>query len=97
MAYKVVWSKRAAAGFDKIVEYLKSKWTDKEVTAFIEESDSFFGLLKDFPGILQRTSKQNLHRGPLNRLTIITYRVHEKDQLIQIVNIRSAHRKPLKD
>jgi plasmid stabilization system protein ParE len=89
--------KTAVAGFDKIVEYLKLKWTNKEVTAFIEESDSFFKLLQEFPGILQKTTKRNLHRGPLNRLTIITYRVHEKEHLIQIVNIRSARRKPLKD
>ena len=97
MAIKIFWSKRAEQGYASIVEYLEKEWADREVSNFIRETNHFFELLKENPNVLEPTkSHKNLFRGPINRLTIITYRYKPRKKEITLINIRSARRKPLK-
>jgi len=56
MALKIVWTVRAAQGFDRIIKYLEEQWTEKEVMNFVREANDFFELLKEHPGILQMSS-----------------------------------------
>lgn len=96
MAFQIVWTKRAIAGYDRIISYLIENWSEREVMNFVTETDSFFDILKDHPEILQKTSKhKNVYRGPINRLTILTYRIKPKLKQIQLVNIIGARQKPL--
>ena len=97
MALKIVWTKRAIAGYDSIITYLEEQWTEKEVRNFVQQTDEFFRLLKEYPEMLQKTEKhKNVYRGPINKLTILTYRVKPRKKLIELINIRSARKKPLK-
>jgi plasmid stabilization system protein ParE len=97
MALALVWTKRAIQGYDKIVRYLEQHWTDREARNFIHESDGFFTLLSEYPELLQKTSRhRNVYRGPMNKLTIITYRVKPRKQQIELINIRGARQRPLK-
>ncbi|HEU5290275.1 MAG TPA: type II toxin-antitoxin system RelE/ParE family toxin [Cyclobacteriaceae bacterium] len=97
MALALVWTKRAIQGYDKIVHYLEEHWTDKEVRNFIHESEEFFTLLSEYPEVLQKTSRyNNVYRGPMNKLTVITYRVKPRKKQIELINIRAARQRPLK-
>jgi plasmid stabilization system protein ParE len=97
MALTLVWTKRAIRGYDKIVRYLDQHWTEKEVSGFIKESDEFFSLLSQYPELLQQTGRhKNLYRGPMNKLTIITYRIRPRKFQIEIINVRGSRQKPLK-
>lgn len=97
MAYKIIWTKQAINGFDKIINYLSENWTEKEIIRFINETDRFFEILSQFPEILQRTArKENVRRGPINKLTVITYRLNRATKQIEIISFRSARQKPLK-
>ena len=97
MAYQVVWTKRAIQGFDKIIEYIWQNFTEKEVIAFLKESNEFIDLLKDFPGLLQKSNKvKDVHRGPINKLTIVAYRVKRSKNQIELLNFKSSRQKPLK-
>jgi plasmid stabilization system protein ParE len=97
MALELDWSKRADQGYAHIVKYLEDEWTDKEVQNFVRETKHFFDLLKQNPRILEpsRTHK-DLYRGPINRLTILTYRYKPRAKRIILVNIRDARKRPLK-
>jgi uncharacterized DUF497 family protein len=65
--------------------------------SFIDETDRFFEVLMVHPEILQKTrGKTNVYRGPINRLTILTYRVKPLKKEIQLISIRGARQKPLK-
>ena len=97
MALKIVWTTGAENGFHQIVEYIKLQWTDKELQAFFKETQSFFSLLQNNPRILQPTStRNNVYRGPMNRLTILTYHYKPRKKEIVLINIRSARQKPFK-
>jgi plasmid stabilization system protein ParE len=75
MALTLVWTKRAEQGYARIVRYLEEEWTDKEVGNFVRETKHFFDLLAENPHMLEPTGNhKNLYRGPINRLTLLTYR-----------------------
>jgi len=98
MALRIIWSIRAEQGYERIVRYLEENWTEKEVSAFVQETMHFLSLLSENPKMLQKTAKgRNLYRGPMNRLTMLTYRVKPRKKVIELVNIRSTRQKPLKD
>jgi plasmid stabilization system protein ParE len=97
MAFKIIWTKQAAKGYDKIVSYLEKNWSEKEVRNFIREVDSFFEILAQHPDILQKAGKKNnVYKGPINRLTIIVYRVKPINKHIELISIRGSRQKPLK-
>lgn len=97
MAFKIIWTKQAAKGYDKIIDYLQENWSEKEIINFIGETDRFFEILIQHPEILQKTDKKkNVHRGPINSLTMLTYRVKPINKYIELINIRGTRQKPLK-
>lgn len=97
MALEIVWTKRAIKGFEEIIEYLETHFTEREIGNFVMQSNEFFELLKQYPEMLERTGRQiNVFRGPLNKYTILTYRLKPKKGQIELINIRSARKKPLK-
>lgn len=97
MAVRILWTKRAEQGYDSIIDYIAKAWTEKEVGDFIRETTRFFELLKENPRMLEQShSRRNLHRGSINRLTILTYRYKPRKKEIVLVNVRSARKKPLK-
>jgi len=97
MAFEIVWTKRASKGYNKIVNYLEENWSEKEIINFITNADKFFQTLMLHPEILQKTDKQkNIYRGPINSLTVVTYRVNPLSKQIVLINIRGARQKPLK-
>lgn len=97
MAVRLLWSKRADQGYARIVKYLEDEWSDQEVRNFVQETKHFFDLLIENPQMLQPSrSHRNLYRGPINRLTILTYRYNPRKKEIILINIREARKKPLK-
>ena len=95
MALKIVWTKVAEQGFEKIIDYLQEEWTEKEVRRFIRETFAFLKYLSNHPELLQPSaSKRNLRRGPINKHTIITYRVKPRKKQIELLSIRGAKQKP---
>ena len=97
MAVEIVWSKRAYQGYARIVKYLEEEWTEREVKKFVRETKRFFDLLKRNPRMLEPSkTHKDLYRGPVNRLTILTYRYTPRKKEIILVNIRDTRKKPLK-
>lgn len=98
MALKIIWSKRAENGYDKIIQYLEEEWTDREIRNFIKETRQFLSLLERNPHLLEPSQvRKNIYRGPMNRLTIVTYRVKPRKKQIELLNVRSSREKPLKE
>lgn len=82
MAKEVVWTKRASAKFDSVVEYLELDWNDKVVSAFVQKTDAILQLLAETPelGTLEHAEK-GIRGFKLTKHNRLFYRV-EKDRLI---------------
>jgi plasmid stabilization system protein ParE len=97
MALEIVWTTRAEKEFEKIIAYIEENWTQREVQNFVRESFRFFELLTEHPEIFEKSDKQkNVYRGPMDNHNILTYRFKTRKKQIELLNIRSAKRKPLK-
>jgi plasmid stabilization system protein ParE len=95
MTLTVVWTKEAEDGYDAIINYLAVKFTKKEVRNFVKDVDDFLQLLSQNPKLLQKTKKyKNIHRGPINKLTMLIYQVKPQKKELVIISIRSTRRKP---
>lgn len=53
MALEIVWTKRAEIGFAKMIGYLETHFTDKEVRKFVRQSHAFFDILSQYPEMLE--------------------------------------------
>ena len=95
MKLDIIWSKKAALGYSEILQYLDKEWTEREVKNFEIEVNQFLNKLSKYPSILKGSKKTNLRRGPINKLTMLTYRVDEKKNQLQLINIRGARQQPL--
>jgi len=96
MALNIIWSKTAIKGYGKILRYLDDNWTKKEIENFEAGIKEFFTTLSTQPYVFQESKKKGIRKGPVNKLTIITYRVDKNKKEIQILTIRSAREKPLR-
>lgn len=91
MALKILWTPQAEKGYDNIINYLAEKWTDREIKSFIQETKQFLDLLSRNPHLLQPSlTRKNIYRGPINPLTIVTYRIKPQKKVIELLNIRGA-------
>ena len=96
MAVEIIWTKRAENGYDNIINYLEKEWSEREIRNFIAETRQFLELLKTNPRMLEPSQiRKNVFRGPMNPLTIVTYRINHRKQQIELLNIRSSRQKPL--
>lgn len=95
MALGIIWSKRAASGYAKILKHLDENWTAKEVKHFEQEMENFFNILSEQPYILEESKKKKFRRGPINKLTLLTYRVNEKKNQIQLISVRGTRQRSL--
>ncbi len=96
MALEISWTPRAEQGYDKIIAYLLDEFTEKEVKNFVQDIFGFLELLSNNPGMLKKSATKNIYRGPINKYTILTYRINPRKKEIQLLNIRESRRKPLK-
>ncbi|MCB0396865.1 MAG: type II toxin-antitoxin system RelE/ParE family toxin [Flavobacteriales bacterium] len=96
MALEIIWTPRASEGFDKIIAYLEEEWTEREVGNFVKQVYSFLDQLAEYPHLLKPSAKKLIQRGPINKHTILTYRIKPRKKQIQLLNIRTARQHPQK-
>lgn len=98
MAFEIIWTQQAKRGYDTILDYLSSEWTKKEVKNFVQHTFKFLDNLSEYPRLLESSkSQRNVHKGPINKYTILTYRVKPRKKEIELLSIRSSRQKPIRD
>lgn len=73
MALEIVWTKRAEKGYARVFGYIEAHFSEAVIRNFVRQSNEFFELLSEYPELLEGSRKQKyVHRGPINRHTILT-------------------------
>ncbi len=84
--YKILWSDRAVFDLQNIIDYLLSKWTEKEVRNFAKKLDSRLELISVNPRLFPKTNRRkNTRRSVLTKHTVIYYET--SDDIIKIVTL----------
>ncbi len=95
MALKIVWTPQAKKGYLAIVDYLSQEWSEKEVKNFVKQTFKFFDQLSEYPNLLKESKKKKIRSGPINKHTILVYRVKPRKGEIQLLYIRGSRQKAL--
>jgi len=91
--YKLIWSDEALIGLKEIIEYLESKFSEKDVKKFVQKFDKQIRLIKSNPEIFSITPKsKTIRRTIVARLTSIYYRID--GDIIYLVSIYDNRKNP---
>ncbi len=94
MAYKVIWSPKANATFDDIIEYLQKKWTVKEIKRFVGETERTVSILSKNPYLFKSSEKRNIHEVLVTQQNLLLYRVIEKEKKIELLVFFDTRQNP---
>lgn len=93
--YKLFWSDRALEDLQNIIEYLREKWTQKEIRNFVRRLDKRLELISVNPRLFSKTAKRkNIRRSVLTKHTTIYYEVAEN--AVTIVTLFDPRQHPKK-
>ena len=94
MAKEVIWTPRALNDFDKVIGFLEEKWTEKEITKFIESTNKVINYISQNPELFRRTNKSNVYEALVTPHNLLIYRVYPKK--IYLVTFWDTRRNPKK-
>jgi plasmid stabilization system protein ParE len=93
--YKLFWSDRALFDLQNTLDYLSSKWTDKEIRNFVKRLDSRLELILINPRLFPKTPKRkNVRRSVLTKYTVIYYEA--SNDVITLVTLFDPRQNPKK-
>lgn len=76
MGYKIFWTEEAIQNLENIIDYLASKWTQREVDNFKEKLSKQIDLIKRNPRMFPvSTFQPRLRKAVLSRQTSIFYEI----------------------
>jgi plasmid stabilization system protein ParE len=91
----IIWSPKAQKDYAKIIDYLLTEWTLKEVQKFIEQIEDIISILEkgniDFKAIRYKS----LHLVVISNQISIFYRIHSKAK-IEIIHLWDNRQNPSK-
>ena len=94
---EILWTDTAKTSFNKIIEYLQSEWTDKEVGKFVNQTVNFLSNLKRFPEMCRPSAKRrNVRIGIINKQTHIVYHYQPRKKQIVVLLFWHPKRNPAK-
>jgi plasmid stabilization system protein ParE len=94
---EILWTDSAKTSFSKIIEYLKTEWTEKEVGKFVNQTADLLSNLKRNPEMCRpSTKRKNVRIGIINRHTQIVYHYQPRKKQIVVLLFWHPKRNPVK-
>ncbi|HLF45895.1 MAG TPA: type II toxin-antitoxin system RelE/ParE family toxin [Chitinophagaceae bacterium] len=94
---EIQWTDSAKITFNKIVEYLRQEWTEREVEKFVYRTTEMLATLKRYPEMCRPSSKRkNVRIGILDKHTQIVYHYKPGKRQIEILLFWGMKQNPAK-
>jgi len=88
-----LWTEHALSELKDTLEYLKEKWTERELSNFSKELDHTIELISKNPELFQVSkTKKNVRRAVVARYNNIYYRT--KNNTVEILSLFSNRQDP---
>ncbi len=94
MAKEINWTPEAEDTFEKVIVYLRTKWTEREVINFINSANRTISYISENPLMFRQSKKQNIHEAVITRYNLLLYRIKPKH--IELLTFWDTHRNPKK-
>lgn len=94
MAKEIKWSPEAEATFERVVQYLQRRWTDKEVANFVSATEKVLAFISNNPLLFRKSSKKSIHEALITVHNLLLYRVKSKH--IELITFFDTRQYPTK-
>ena len=89
----VIWTAESIRNLESILNYLRTKWTEREVTNFIAKLDKAISLISTRPNLFRLTKyRQQIRKCVLTKQTSIYYAVGRSE--IKIISLFDNRQNP---
>ena len=83
---EILWTDSAKFTFNKIIEYLRREWTEREVENFVTRTEEMLSTLKRYPEMCRpSTKRKNVRIGILDKHTQLVYHYKPKKRQIEVL------------
>ncbi len=96
MAYKVIWSPKAIFTFDRVIQYLEFKWSEKEIRNFVSSTNKLADVLSLNPYLFRRSEKENIHEVLVTKHNLLLYRIIFKSKRVELIAFFDTRQDPKK-
>src|ERR1700742_3618267 len=94
---EILWTDSAKTSFNKIIEYLQTEWTEREVGKFVNQAVDFLSNLKRYPEMCRpSTKRKNVRIGIINKHTQVVYEYQPRKKVIVILLFWNFKQNPAK-
>ena len=94
---EVLWTDKAKATFDTVVNYLSIEWSEKEVRNFIQRINDLISAIQYYPELFKLSQKRNnIWIGLITRHTQLIYHYKPKKRQIVILYFGGTQQNPKK-
>ncbi|KAF2512619.1 type II toxin-antitoxin system RelE/ParE family toxin [Flavobacterium foetidum] len=95
MALKFIWTKQAVKGFNKVVDYLEAKWTQKEILNLENKIQQVINQINLNPNQFPKSERNtSLHKAIVDKNNYLIYSIDKESNIITIINFRGTKQKP---
>lgn len=94
MALEVRWTKEAEDTFAEIVDYLDTRWTEKEIKFFVHETQKVIGQIEKNPYQFKASRVNEVRKAFITKHTSLFYGVNGEEQIIVLYAFWDNRRDP---
>lgn len=95
MTFEVVWSMEAQRTYREVLVDLASKWTYKEVEAFIDRTELVQSYLGKFPRMYAYSASQRAYRALIHPTVSLFYTVDDQKGRIELISFWYNRQNPM--
>src|SRR5947208_2297290 len=78
MVKKIKWTSEAEESYDRIIQYLEARWTEKDIINFISPTERILKFISENPYLFRRSNKKHVHEALVTSHNLLLYRVKPK-------------------
>lgn len=76
MAQQIRWTPEAISTFERIISYLQSEWSEREIAHFIRATQRTIEYIAEHPKMFRKTNRQGLHEALVTPHNLLIYKVY---------------------
>ena len=96
MATKVVWTRQAVIGLEKVIEYLEKEWSSKEIIGLTLRIDRLIKQLQNQPELFKNSFKyKKLRKAVIDKNNYLIYKWLPAEDKIVVINFRGTKQRPI--
>ena len=94
MVKKITWSPRSIKAYDRVIDYLSAKWSEKEIAKFIRSTQKTLDQISSGSVKFRRSNKRNIYEVLVTKHNLLLYR--ETKNAIELLTFFDTRQHPRK-